>query len=206
MTQSPIARCASFNRETTLAGRSIVREVQRAVEAGYGVVLHHVGVERPDRAINRMARRVATGGHGIAPRGCIEALRSLAAEAASVLCTCVKISSISRRVYLIHVRLRESRTAGVVSMQQEPHTAYLGCADGYTSFSFGADAIRFRTPKRLQRYLSVRTWDDGYLVVDAECKGAKAPVEEYLDLTPILENPYLDPECFLEPIEEVRVA
>lgn len=91
-------------------------------------------------------------------------------------------------------------------MQQEPHTAYLGCADGYTSFSFGADAIRFRTPKRLQRYLSVRTWDDGYLVVDAECKGAKAPVEEYLDLTPILENPYLDPECFLEPIEEVRVA
>lgn len=91
-------------------------------------------------------------------------------------------------------------------MRQEQHTAYLGCRDGYTSFSFGAYVIRFRTPRRLERYLSVRTWDNGYLVVDAEYEGMEAPIEEYLDLVPILENLYFDPQSFLEPIRKVRIA
>lgn len=67
MMKSFIAQHVSFNQETTLAGKSIVREVQRAAKLGYQIVVHYVGVESPDIAINRIAHRVATGGHDIAP-------------------------------------------------------------------------------------------------------------------------------------------
>lgn len=84
--------------------------------------------------------------------------------------------------------------------------ATLSCNGPYTIFSFGDHTIRFRSPRNLRRYTEVRTWDHGYLVVTAEYDGMPAPVEEYIDLVPILENLYFDPEEFLAPIEEVAVA
>lgn len=67
MMKSFIEQRASFNQETTLAGKSIVREIQRAAKTGYEIVVHYVGVESPDIAISRIAHRVMTGGHDIAP-------------------------------------------------------------------------------------------------------------------------------------------
>ena len=65
--------------------------------------------------------------------------------------------------------------------------------------------IRFRTPNRLERYLDVKEWDDGYLVVTARYEGLP-DTEEYIDLPPILENLYIDPASFLAPIKKVEVS
>ena len=84
--------------------------------------------------------------------------------------------------------------------------ATLGSDGAYTSFSFGGRTIRFRTPRRLKRYSRVKTWDHGYLVVDAIYDGLSSPIEEYIDLIPILRNLYIDPDAFLTPIKGVEIA
>ena len=84
--------------------------------------------------------------------------------------------------------------------------AVLSCDGPYTSFSFGGLDIRFRTPKNLVRYVDVLEWDKGYLVVNAEYDGCPEPVEEYIDLVPILSNLYFDVDEFLAPIEGVTIA
>ncbi len=84
--------------------------------------------------------------------------------------------------------------------------AVLSCDGPYTSFSFGGYDIRFRMPKNLVRYVDVREWNKGYLVVNAEYDGCPEPVEEYIDLVPILSNLYFDVDEFLAPIRGVTVA
>ena len=37
-----------------------------------------------------------------------------------------------------------------------------------TSFRYGNSNIRFRAPKRLKRYVDVKEWDNGYIVVMAD--------------------------------------
>ena len=84
--------------------------------------------------------------------------------------------------------------------------AVLSCDGPYPSFSFGGHDIRFRTPKNLVRYVDVRECNKCYLVVNAEYDGCPEPVEEYIDLVPILSNLYVDVDEFLAPIEEMAVA
>ncbi|MDO5418085.1 MAG: zeta toxin family protein [Lachnospiraceae bacterium] len=55
----------SFNQETTLCGKGIVRNIQRAKQSGYTVELHFVGLDDAETAKARVAYRVAHGGHGI---------------------------------------------------------------------------------------------------------------------------------------------
>lgn len=74
-----------------------------------------------------------------------------------------------------------------------------------TSFRYGDCNIRFRTPASLNRYLEIKEWDNGYLVVIADYKGMGA-TEEYIDLVPILKNLYIDPESFLKNIQTVRIG
>ena len=73
-----------------------------------------------------------------------------------------------------------------------------------TSFRYGNSNIRFRTPKRLKRYVDVKEWDNGYIVVMADYEGL-GETEEYIDLLPILENLYINPETFLKPIKSVKI-
>ena len=40
-----------------------------------------------------------------------------------------------------------------------------------TSFRYGNSNIRFRTPKCLKRYVEVKEWDNGYIVVMADYEG-----------------------------------
>lgn len=82
----------------------------------------------------------------------------------------------------------------------------LSNAGGFTAFSFGGYNIRFRAPYSLDRYVEVVKWDNGYLVVLAKYNHNAKPEEDYIDLKPILEGLYIDPEAFLKPIKSVRLA
>ncbi len=55
----------TFNQETTLCGASIIKNIHRAKELGYYVIVHYVGVETVDIAKERIRKRVQDGGHGI---------------------------------------------------------------------------------------------------------------------------------------------
>lgn len=59
------AKRESFNQETTLSGRSALRNIERAHRLGYRVILFYVGVENEHVAIERIAHRVSLGGHHI---------------------------------------------------------------------------------------------------------------------------------------------
>jgi predicted ABC-type ATPase len=54
-----------FVFETTLGGRSIVRELHRAIESGAEVLVFYVGLASPELHIARVRARVARGGHDI---------------------------------------------------------------------------------------------------------------------------------------------
>lgn len=49
-------------------------------------------------------------------------------------------------------------------------TAYLRNDGEYSIFSFGNTKITFLTSKILERYINVKKWDNGYLVVTKKIK------------------------------------
>lgn len=55
----------SFNQETTLCGRTILKFINMAKERGYAIELHYIGVDSVDVAKARVLQRVKKGGHGI---------------------------------------------------------------------------------------------------------------------------------------------
>ena len=87
----------------------------------------------------------------------------------------------------------------------EQTKAYLSNNGEYTTFTFGGRTLTFLTSKSLERYTSVKEWDNGYLVVMAKYKARPIEEEEYIDLVPILENLYMDAEEFLNSIRQVEV-
>lgn len=58
----------SFNQETTLCGHLIRKNVKRAKELGYEVVVYYIGLDSAELAVERVRQRVENGGHGI-PEG-----------------------------------------------------------------------------------------------------------------------------------------
>lgn len=55
----------TFNQETTLCGKSILRNIRKAKEMGYCIEMHYVGVDSVNIAKERVKSRVKKGGHGI---------------------------------------------------------------------------------------------------------------------------------------------
>lgn len=55
----------TFNQETTLCGKLIIRNIEKAKKLGYFIELHYVGVDDVDIAKERVAERVKKGGHNI---------------------------------------------------------------------------------------------------------------------------------------------
>lgn len=84
--------------------------------------------------------------------------------------------------------------------------ATLGNDAGFSVFSFGNRVIRFKAPYSLERYTSVKEWDNGYLVVMAKYRHNSQPEEEYIDLLPILNRLYINGQEFLKPIKGVAIA
>ncbi len=62
-----IAEQSSFAFESTLSSRSLARTLAKAREAGFRVTLAYVWVPSPEVAIERVGRRVRSGGHSIPP-------------------------------------------------------------------------------------------------------------------------------------------
>ncbi|MBR7087160.1 MAG: zeta toxin family protein [Prevotella sp.] len=60
-----LQRNESFSIETTLSTRSYVHLVEKAHRQGYEVTLLYFWLKSPDQAIQRVAERVAKGGHDI---------------------------------------------------------------------------------------------------------------------------------------------
>lgn len=87
----------------------------------------------------------------------------------------------------------------------ESTRATLSSSGDFTIFTFGTHTIRFRTSPRLVKYISVKEWDRGYLVVDALYSNIPHVQEEYIDLVSILNNLYYDAERELAPIKEVSI-
>ena len=84
--------------------------------------------------------------------------------------------------------------------------AYLSNDKDMIKFQYGEKIIRFRGPYSLERFTSVKEWDNGYLVVMAKYQHNKESEEEYIDLIPILKNLYIDAAHFLKPSKEVRLV
>lgn len=64
--------------------------------------------------------------------------------------------------------------------------AYLYNKGCYTYFNIGREVIKFVTSENLCRYVKVKEYDRGYIVVDAEYKNPRTSerkiVEEYIDM------------------------
>ena len=84
-------------------------------------------------------------------------------------------------------------------------TAYLSNYKECISFAFGGRTIRFKGPYSLTKLDKVKEWDNGYLVVDAYFVHSKEPVEDYIDLVPILEDLYIDSDKFLKSVKNVEI-
>ena len=83
--------------------------------------------------------------------------------------------------------------------------AFLCNQDGNTVFHFGNQVLRFQAPYSLEQYVEVKEWDNGYLVVMAKYSHSDLPIEEYIDLIPILKEQSIDPAAFLSQIHEVKI-
>lgn len=89
--------------------------------------------------------------------------------------------------------------------QEQNNTAFLSNEGRYTIFSFGENRLKFIAPYSLEYYINIKEWDDGYIVVDTKYSHEENPIEEYIDLVPILDNLLMDRDSFLKPIKNVEV-
>lgn len=93
----------SFNRETTLCGKTSVRDLEEAKQHGYEIELHFVYVQNVDVAKERVRIRVANGGHGIPEadieRRYIESLQKLR----EILSYCDKVELYDNTVRFIKI-------------------------------------------------------------------------------------------------------
>jgi len=71
----------SFSQETTLCGKTILRNIEQAKALGYRIEMHYVGLDSPETAKARVKNRVMHGGHGISDsdidRRYVETLQNL---------------------------------------------------------------------------------------------------------------------------------
>ncbi len=63
--QRAISEEACFTYETTLGGNQVCRTLHEAIDRGGSVAIFFVGLESPELHIQRVAERVARGGHAI---------------------------------------------------------------------------------------------------------------------------------------------
>ena len=83
--------------------------------------------------------------------------------------------------------------------------AVLSSFDKYTTFSFQGKKLTFRTCDGLDRYTRVLMWDNGYIEVMAKYRQREQEIEEYIDLSPVLDGLYMNKDAFLSGIKGVRI-
>ena len=60
-----ISEGISFNQETILCGKSIIKNITLARENGFYIVMNYIGIDNTEIAKERVRIRVSKGGHGI---------------------------------------------------------------------------------------------------------------------------------------------
>lgn len=83
-------------------------------------------------------------------------------------------------------------------------TAILSNDEHFTIFQYGNSVIRFAAPYSLLKYVKVKKWDNGYLIVDADYSTI-GKTEEYIDLRDVLSELCIDADRFLRPIKKVEI-
>ena len=74
----------------------------------------------------------------------------------------------------------------------------------YTFFQIGKEIIRFLTTPYLERYINVKEYDNGYMVVESKLKTMDKPQEDYIDMEFIFDELQLD-KSILSKIDEVVI-
>ena len=93
----------SFNQETTLTGRAVLRNMRHARELGYRVVLYYLGVDAPDVAIERIAHRVEMGGHDIDSEVVRRRYRASLGTLAQALDLCDEVTVIDNTIEFVTI-------------------------------------------------------------------------------------------------------
>lgn len=75
----------------------------------------------------------------------------------------------------------------------------------YSIFTIGKMKIKFKTSPYLEKYISIKTWNDGYIECMAKYSTMKEPIEEYIDLRFIAQRLQLPNDIF-KTIKEVEIA
>lgn len=65
MRKECVDKMISFNQETTLTGKRILKAIEEIKEKGYTIYLYYIGVDSPAIAKERIKNRVLKGGHNI---------------------------------------------------------------------------------------------------------------------------------------------
>ena len=95
----------SFNQETTLSGKSIVRNIKKAKELGFFVEMNFICTESPEISKKRIRERVLKGGHGIpdkaVERRYVESLENL--KRVKDICDVINIYDNTNKLRLIAI-------------------------------------------------------------------------------------------------------
>lgn len=70
--------------------------------------------------------------------------------------------------------------------------AYLSADKEMIQFRYRDKIIRFRGPYSLERFISIKEWDNGYIVVMAKFQHNTELEEEYIDMIPVLRDLSID--------------
>lgn len=89
-------------------------------------------------------------------------------------------------------------------MSGKTKTAYLSNNGSYSYFKVGKEVVKFITSPYLEKYVKIKEWDKGYLVVDIKLSTKDNIDEDYLDIESIFEEICLDTSVLNE-IEEVVI-
>ena len=65
MRKECVDKMISFNQETTLTGKRILKAIEEIKEKGYTIYLYYIGLNSPEIAKERIKNRVLNGGHDI---------------------------------------------------------------------------------------------------------------------------------------------
>ena len=71
MRKECLEKMISFNQETTLTGKRILKAIEEIKEKGYTIYLYYIGLNSPEIAKERIKNRVLNGGHDI-PKEVVE--------------------------------------------------------------------------------------------------------------------------------------
>ena len=70
--------------------------------------------------------------------------------------------------------------------------AYLSTDKEMIQFRYRDKILRFRGPYSLERFISIKEWDNGYIVVMAKFQHNTELEEEYIDMIPVLRDLSID--------------